>query len=83
MEASLDKAGKDPTGLFKALYAWKSSRTEAGIKLPEPVKQLFETDEDLVRVGDYISGIDRELDVTESGALLLDDVAFAPRGLCE
>ncbi len=66
LEAAVQQAGKDPTGLFKALYAWKSSRTEAGIKLPEPVKQLFETDEDLVRVGDYIAGIDRELNVTES-----------------
>jgi len=66
LKAAVAAAEKDPTGLFKALYAWKASRTEAGIKLPEPVKQLFETDEDLVRVGDYISGIDRELDVTAS-----------------
>ena len=66
LEAAVDKAGKDPTGLFKALYAWKASRTEAGIKIPGPVKQLFETDEDLVRVGDYIAGIDRELNVTSS-----------------
>ena len=66
LKVALEKAEKDPTGLFKALYAWKSSRTEAGIELPEPVKQLFETDEDLVRVGDYVAGIDRELDVTAS-----------------
>jgi len=66
LEAAVDKAGKDPTGVFKALYAWRASRTEAGIKIPEPVKQLFETDQDLVRVGEYIAGIDRELDVTSS-----------------
>ena len=65
MEAAVKEARNDPTGLFKSIYAWRTSRTEDGIKLPEPVKQVFESDQDLVRVGDYILGIDRELKKTE------------------
>jgi tetratricopeptide (TPR) repeat protein len=65
METAVKAARKDPTGLFKSIYSWRSSRTEDGIKLPEPVKQLFETDQDLVRVGDYLMSIQKELARTE------------------
>jgi len=65
MESAVDAARKDPTGLFKSIYAWRTSRTEDGIKLPEPIKQIFESDQDLVRVGDYLLGIDRELNRTD------------------
>jgi tetratricopeptide (TPR) repeat protein len=60
MEAAVKEARTDPTGLFKSIYAWRTSRTEDGIKLPGPVKQLFETDQDLVRVGDYLLAIQKE-----------------------
>lgn len=61
LDSAVTAARTDPTGLFKSIYAWRMSRTEAGIDLPDPVKQLFETDQDLVKVGDYILGMDREL----------------------
>jgi len=68
METAVNAARKDPTGLFKSIYAWRSSRTEDGIELPEPVKQLFETDQDLVRVGDYLIAIQKELNrISEFG----------------
>ena len=55
------EARKNPTKLFKALYAWRTERKASGIAVPIPVKQFFENDENLLRVGDYIRGIDAEL----------------------
>ncbi len=62
LKEALGKADADPTKLFTALYAWKVDRKNAGLKLPEPVKQFFSTDEDLVRIGDYLRGLDAEKD---------------------
>ena len=61
LQQAVDRAAGDPEALFEALYSWKTERRSTGIPLPEPVKQLFSTDESLVRIGDYLAGIDREL----------------------
>jgi tetratricopeptide (TPR) repeat protein len=61
IEAAISAAEKDPGKLFESLYAWKSAHKEAGVALPEPVKQHFASDESLLRIGDYLAGIDREL----------------------
>ena len=58
---AIARADKEPTTLFDALYAWKSAGKDAGVPLPGPVKQFFATDESLLRIGDYIAGIDAEL----------------------
>ncbi len=62
IEKAIREAEKDPSRLFKALYAWKTERKDAGISLPVPVRQHFATDEALVEVGDYVAGIERELE---------------------
>ncbi len=62
IEKAIREAEKDPTRLFKALYAWKTERKDAGISLPVPVRQHFATDEALVEVGDYVTGIEHELE---------------------
>ena len=61
LEKAIAKAERDPTELFDSLYAWKSARKDSGIKLPESVKQYFSTDESLLRIGDYVAGIDAEM----------------------
>ncbi len=61
LETAIREAEKDPNRLFKALYAWKTERKDAGIPLPEAVRQHFASDSNLVHVGNYIAGIDREL----------------------
>jgi len=61
LDKAISTADKDPEKLFDSLYAWKSARKEGGVALPEPVKQFFSTDESLVRIGDYVAGIDAEL----------------------
>lgn len=71
IEEALDKAisradGK-PEDLFEALYAWKVHRKDAGVPLPDPVKQYFSSDESLVRVGNYLAGIDKELRQVNKG----------------
>ena len=62
IDNAIREAEKDPTRLFNALYAWKTERKDAGISLPVPVRQHFATDEALVEVGNYVAGIDRELE---------------------
>tara|TARA_Y100001968_G_scaffold265421_1_gene254598 strand:- start:8 stop:1564 length:1557 start_codon:yes stop_codon:yes gene_type:complete len=62
IEKAIREAERDPTRLFKALYAWKTERKNAGIPLPVPVRQHFATDEALIEIGNYVAGIDRELD---------------------
>jgi tetratricopeptide (TPR) repeat protein len=61
LDSAIAEARKNPTRLFKALYAWHTERKESGIAVPIPVKQFFENDANLLRVGDYIRGIDAEL----------------------
>jgi len=61
IDAAIGTAKKNPTKLFKALYAWKTERKESGVAVPVPVKQFFENDADLLRVGAYIRGVDAEL----------------------
>jgi len=61
IDKAIREAEKDPSRLFKALYAWKTERKDAGIPLPEAVRQHFASDSALVQVGNYIAGIDREL----------------------
>lgn len=61
LDAAIAAATKNPTKLFDALYAWKTERKESGVSVPVPVKQFFENDENLVRVGAYIRGVDAEL----------------------
>jgi len=58
---AIRESEKDPSRLFNSLYAWKTERKNAGVQLPEAVRQHFASDEELVRVGNYIAGIDREL----------------------
>jgi tetratricopeptide (TPR) repeat protein len=60
LEAALAKAETDPGGLFQSIYAFRADKKEAGIDLPDPVKQLFQSDEDVVRVGTYLAGIQKE-----------------------
>ncbi len=70
LEDAIKAAEKDPEKLYEALYAWKTEGRDAGLKLPGPVKQWFATDESLVRIGDYLEGIDQELaaiDATRTG----------------
>jgi len=62
IEKAIREAEKDPTRLFKALYAWKTERKDAGISLPVPVRQHFATDEALVEIGNYVAGIENELE---------------------
>jgi len=62
IEKAIRESEKNPTRLFKALYAWKTERKDAGVPLPEPVRQHFAGDEALVHVGNYVAGIDRELE---------------------
>lgn len=61
LEASIEKADRNPDDLFDALYVWKTEHKDTKLSLPEPVKQYFATDESLVRIGDYLAGIDAEL----------------------
>jgi tetratricopeptide (TPR) repeat protein len=61
LDKAISAADKDPGKLFDSLYAWKSARKEGGIALPESVKQFFATDESLLRIGDYVAGIDAEM----------------------
>ena len=61
LDVTIGEAKKNPTKLFKALYAWNTERKDSGVKVPLPVKQFFATDADLLRVGDYIRGVDDEL----------------------
>lgn len=70
LDEAIKKAETDPDKLYEALYAWKTERKDAGIELPDPVKQWFATDESLVRIGRYLEGIDEELaavDKTRTG----------------
>jgi len=60
LKEALGQAEANPDKLFTSLYAWKVDRRAAGIKLPTPVKQFFATDEDLVRIGDYLNGLAAE-----------------------
>ncbi len=61
LDKAIRKAESDPEKLFEALYAWKTARKDTSLKLPDPVKQWFATDESLVRIGDYVAGIDAEM----------------------
>jgi hypothetical protein len=60
LDNAIAQADKNPTDLFSSLYAWKSAGKTGSISLPEPVKQFFATDESLVRIGDYVAGIEKE-----------------------
>ncbi|MEE2828019.1 MAG: tetratricopeptide repeat protein [Myxococcota bacterium] len=61
LKTAVAKAEQDPTKLFDSLYAWKSAKKDAGLVLPEAVKQYFDTDESLTRIGNYLAGIDTEM----------------------
>ncbi|MCP4869340.1 MAG: hypothetical protein GY898_11545 [Proteobacteria bacterium] len=61
LDKAIRKAESDPEALFDALYAWKTAKKDTKLKLPDPVKQWFSTDESLVAIGDYVAGIDAEL----------------------
>ncbi len=61
LDKAIKKAEGSPEKLFEALYTWKTARKDAGLRLPDPVKQWFATDESLVRIGDYVAGIDAEM----------------------
>lgn len=61
IDGAIKAADQDPSKLFGALYTWKTERKDAGVPLPDPVKQYFTTDGSLLRIGDYLAGIDREL----------------------
>jgi len=61
LEKAIEKAERNPDELFEALYYWKTERKDTKLELPDPVKQYFATDEALVRIGDYLAGIDAEL----------------------
>jgi len=65
LEKAIRKAESDPEALFDALYQWKTARKDTSLKLPESVKQWFATDESLIRIGDYVAGIDAELAATD------------------
>ena len=65
IQKAIDQAQRDPDRLFKALYTWKTSGKQAGVLLPDPVKQHFATDEALVRIGKYLEGIDQELEAID------------------
>jgi tetratricopeptide (TPR) repeat protein len=61
LDKAIRRAESDPALLFDALYAWKTARKNTKLKLPGPIKQWFATDESLVRIGDYVAGIDAEM----------------------
>jgi len=65
IQTAIDQAQRDPNRLFKSLYAWKTSGKQAGVPLPDPVKQHFATDEALVRIGNYLAGIEEELEAID------------------
>jgi tetratricopeptide (TPR) repeat protein len=67
LDKALARADGNPEELFEALYAWKVHHKDAGVPLPDPVKQYFATDESLVQVGDYLAGIDAELATVAKG----------------
>ncbi len=71
IEEAIDKAiqrsAARPEELFEALYAWKVDQKDAGVPLPDPVKQFFASDESLVRVGNYLAGIQKELATVNQG----------------
>ena len=60
LQASVEAASVDPEKLFDTLYAWRLHRGDAGIGLPVEVKQLFQTDEAILRIGAYLDGIEVE-----------------------
>lgn len=62
IDEALARAEENPTQLFDALYAWNAERRNAGVALPDPIQQYFATDESLLSIGDYLVGIDGEIE---------------------
>jgi tetratricopeptide (TPR) repeat protein len=60
LQTAVDAASKDPEKLFDTLFAWREAGGKGTVDLPVPVKQLFQTDEAIVRIGRYLDGIAKE-----------------------
>ena len=67
LDTAIQRSADKPEDLFEALYVWKVHHKDAGVPLPDPVKQYFASDESLVTVGDYLAGIDAELATVSRG----------------